>query len=140
MNPAGLSDPTATVSTRRQQQNPPHRPEEVQYAARGFALGDQTGVLITRVPLPAKTSSNAAVNLLSRSRMRNLNRPACPSRSIRRLRACWAVQAPGRMGGDAQDVHGAGLDLHHEQDVKALEQHGVHVHECAARRLLILWR
>ena len=27
----------------------------------------------------------------------------------------------GRMGGDAQDVHGAGLDLHHEQDIQALE-------------------
>jgi len=40
-----------------------------------FARGDRTGVLITRVPFPAKTSSNAEVNLPSRSRIRNLNRP-----------------------------------------------------------------
>ena len=25
------------------------------------------------------------------------------------------------MGGDAQNVDGAGLDLHHEQDIKALD-------------------
>jgi hypothetical protein len=29
----------------------------------------------------------------------------------------------GRMGGDAQDVHGPGLQLHYEQDIHALEQH-----------------
>ena len=46
---------------------------------------------------------------------------------------------PGRMGGDAQDVHRPGLDLHHEQDVHALEQHRVHVKEVTgkdARRLV----
>jgi hypothetical protein len=71
-----------------------NRSEEVQYATRGFARGDRTGVLITHVPFPAKTSSNVAVNLLSLSRIRNLNRPARSPRSIRRLRACWVVQAP----------------------------------------------
>ncbi len=39
-----------------------------------LARGDWTGVLITRVPLPEKMSSNAAVNLLSRSRIKNLLR------------------------------------------------------------------
>jgi len=63
-------------------------------SAKEFALGDRTGVLITRVPFPAKTSSNAAVNLPSRSRIRNLNLLARSPRSIMRLRACWAVQAP----------------------------------------------
>ena len=43
---------------------------------------------------PAKTSSNAPVNLASRSRMRNRNEPMRPARSMTRLRACWAVQAP----------------------------------------------
>jgi len=33
------------------------------------------------------------------------------------------------MGGDAQDVYGPGLDLHHEQDVHAPEQHGAGVQE-----------
>ena len=37
-------------------------------SANALARGDRTGILITRVPVPAKTSSNAAVNLLSRSR------------------------------------------------------------------------
>jgi hypothetical protein len=59
-----------------------------------FARGDRTGVLITRVAFPAKTWSNAAVNLRSRSRIKNLNRPAWSPRSMSRLRACWVVQAP----------------------------------------------
>ena len=37
------------------------------------------------------------------------------------------------MSGDAHDMDGAGLDLHHEQDMKAPEQHGVHVHEVACQ-------
>ncbi len=47
-----------------------------------------------REQLPANTLSNAGVNLLSRSRIRNLKRPARSPRSISRLRACWAVHAP----------------------------------------------
>jgi hypothetical protein len=58
------------------------------------ARGDRTGVLITRVSFPANTSSNALVNLLSRSWTRNLKRPARSPRSISRFLACWAVQAP----------------------------------------------
>ncbi len=38
-------------------------------------LGDRTGVLMTRAPLPTSTWSNAAANLLSRSRMRNQETP-----------------------------------------------------------------
>ena len=38
---------------------------------------------------------------------------------------------PGRVGGDAQDVHPAGLDLHHEEHVQAPEGHGVNVQEVA---------
>jgi hypothetical protein len=37
------------------------------------------------------------------------------------------------MGGHAQDVHGPGLDVHHEQDIKALEQHGVDVQEVTGK-------
>jgi hypothetical protein len=84
-------------------------------SANEFALGAPTGVLIPRVRLPVKTAPNASVNLLSRSRMMNLNRPVWSPRSSRRLRACWAVQVLGWVRGDARDVHGPGLDLHHEQ-------------------------
>ena len=70
-------------------------------------------------PLPASTWSNTLVNLLSRSRIKNLNRTARSPKSMNRLRACWAVHA--------RDVHAAGADLHREQDVQALEEHGVTV-------------
>ena len=43
--------------------------------------------------------------------------------------------SPGtsRMGGHAQDVHGTGLDLHHEQDVKTLEHHGIDIQEITGK-------
>jgi hypothetical protein len=49
---------------------------------------------VFRMPLPTKTSSNIGVNLLSRSRIRNLKWLARSPRSMSRLRACWAVHAP----------------------------------------------
>src|SRR5262249_47487753 len=51
------------------------------------------GVCTIRTPSLAKTSSNAAVNLASRSRMRNRSEPIRSPLSISRLRACWAVHA-----------------------------------------------
>ena len=102
-------------------------------SAYAFARGDRTGVLITRVPFPAKTSSNAAVNLLSRSRIRNLNRPARSPRSMSRLRACWAVQAPVGCAVTPRMCTRPGLDLHHEQHVQAPQQHGIDVQEVAGQ-------
>ena len=43
---------------------------------------------------PREYLIEAVVNLPSQSRIRNLNPPARSPRSIIRLRACWAVQAP----------------------------------------------
>ena len=57
-----------------------------------FARG-RAGVLMTCVPLRAKASSNAMVNLLSRSCIRNRKRLARSPRSMSRLRVCWVVQA-----------------------------------------------
>jgi hypothetical protein len=37
----------------------------------------------------------------------------------------------GWVSGDAENVHPPGVDLHHEQDVQALEEHGVNVQEIA---------
>jgi hypothetical protein len=45
------------------------------------------------VPSAAKTASKEAVNLASRSRMRNLTAFVSSARSIERLRACWATQS-----------------------------------------------
>jgi hypothetical protein len=35
------------------------------------------------------------------------------------------------VSGDAENVHAPGVDLHHEQDVQAPEEHGVGVQEIA---------
>jgi hypothetical protein len=40
----------------------------------------------------------------------------------------------GRMGGDAEDVHGSGLDLHHEQHVHAPEKLRIDVQEVARQQ------
>ncbi len=45
-----------------------------------------------------KTSPKAAVNLVSRSRIRNLIVSSWPSRSISKLRACWVTHAPAGCG------------------------------------------
>ena len=67
-----------------------------------------------RRPGPA---SNAAVKFEPRSRIMNLTRSACSPRSMRRLRACWAVHCPGGMQGDPEDADAPGGVLDHGQDV-----------------------
>jgi hypothetical protein len=59
------------------------------------------------------------VNLLSRSRINNLNCSARSPRSIRRLWACWVAQAPGGVGGDPSKVHAATTVLDHHQEEAA---------------------
>jgi hypothetical protein len=67
-----------------------------------------------RAPLPVNTLSNAAVNLLSRSRIRNLNWPArAPDPSAGYGPA--GGPRPDGVRGRAQGVHAAGLDFHHEE-------------------------
>ncbi len=66
---------------------------DVAYAA----LKPESGDNIRRRPvyrLVRKTSSKAAVNLLSRSRIRKRWLCPCSARLIVRLRACWTTQAP----------------------------------------------
>ena len=63
-------------------------------SAIAFARGARTGVLMMRISSAVKTASKAAVNLASRSRMRNRNRCPASPRSMVRLRACWVSQAP----------------------------------------------
>ena len=83
-----------------------------------------------RVPLPVNTASNTAVNLLSRSRIRNSNRAAHSPRH-EQVAGLLDGPRPGGVRGDAQDVHPPGLDLHHEKDVQAFQEHGVNVQEVA---------
>jgi hypothetical protein len=39
----------------------------------------------------------------------------------------------GRIDGNAQDVHGPGLDLHDEEDIHTPEQHGIDMQEVAGQ-------
>jgi uncharacterized protein YecE (DUF72 family) len=57
-----------------------------------------------------------------------------PETWLQRIGAGWhELGGPCSSGvsGDAQDVHPPGLDLHHEQDIQASEEHGVSVQEVA---------
>jgi hypothetical protein len=47
---------------------------------------------------------------------------------------------PGRVSGDAADVYPAGAVLDEHQNIQPVQCDGIDVQECAARRLLILWR
>jgi len=65
-----------------------------------FARGARTGVLTIWTSMVANTASKAAVNLLSRSRMRNPNRRWKSSRSMIMLR--------GRLHGSREAMHQPG--------------------------------
>ena len=62
--------------------------EEFAADAADEAFGDRVGVLMMRMSVAVKTASNAAVNLASRSRIKNRKRRPASSRSMSRLRAC----------------------------------------------------
>jgi hypothetical protein len=87
---------------------------------------------MTCVPLPAKTSSNAAANLASRSRIRNLKRGRL-AEVHEQVAGLLGRPWPGWVGGDAEDMYGPGLDLHREEDVQAPEEDGVCVQEVACQ-------
>jgi hypothetical protein len=53
----------------------------------------RTGVLTILMSMAVKTASKAAVNLASRSRIRNRKRWLVSSRFISGLRACWVSHA-----------------------------------------------
>src|SRR5664280_1345182 len=53
-----------------------------QRSAKALARGDRTGVLITRMPSERNTSSKLVVNLVSRSRIRNLIDRPLSTRSL----------------------------------------------------------
>jgi len=89
-----------------------------------FARGNRGGFLIIRMPLPAN-SSKTLVSLLSRSRIRNLKWSGAFAKVHEQVAGLLGGPRPGVVGGDAQDVHLPGPDLHHQQDMQAPEEHGV---------------
>jgi hypothetical protein len=85
------------------------------------------------IPSLRNTSSNAVVNLVSRSRIRNRNELIRSPRSMARLRAAWATHAPVGCAPDPEDVHRAGVDLYHEEHVQSAQQDRVNVEEIARK-------
>ncbi len=71
--------------------------------------------------MAVKTASNAAVNFVSRSRTRNLNRSTHSARSIKRLRAAWVTHSATGCALTGEQVHPSPRDLDDEQDVEAGE-------------------
>ena len=57
----------------------------------GLARGARTEILRIMMPPTVKTASKDDVNLVPRSRIRNLT--ACSASSIEMLRACWVTQS-----------------------------------------------
>jgi hypothetical protein len=93
-----------------------------QRSAIAFARGACGGVRITSAPAAVNTASNAAVNLLSRSRSRKVDPVLDVDQHVTRL---LGDPGAGRMSGDPGQVHPAGGQLDEEQHVDPLEEHGV---------------
>jgi hypothetical protein len=65
-----------------------------------FARGARTGVRIVRMSSVRNTSANAAVNLLSRSWIKNRIGAVCSANVSLMFRACWGRPLAGRVRGD----------------------------------------
>src|SRR6185312_5646283 len=94
-----------------------------------FARGAWGGVLMIRMSAPAKTASNAVVNLLSRSRMRNREPDGAVAEVHEKVAGLLGDPGAGGVGGDPGDVHAAAAVLDHDEDVEAAQAHGVDVGE-----------
>jgi hypothetical protein len=106
------------------------RTDRTKRSACGLQFGLLGGILVTAMFSHARTASNAAVNLVSRSRMRWVNSAALsPSCTGFAGLAGLPRRRWGGVGGDAEDVNGAGADLHGEQGVETLQSDGVLVKE-----------
>jgi hypothetical protein len=86
-------------------------------SAIALARGARTGVRMMPTSIVVKTASTAAVNLASRSRMRN--RKATPGVVEVHEEIAGRLGQPGSsgVGGDAEDVHVAGSVLDDEEDM-----------------------
>jgi hypothetical protein len=97
-------------------------------SAIAFARGARTGVRMMRRSAPVNTASKAAVNLLSRSRIKNRLLGAV-AELHQQVAGLLSYPVPGRVGGNPGQVHAATVVLDHDQDVEAAQEHGVDVRE-----------
>jgi len=94
-------------------------------SAIAFARGAWIGVRMIRTSAPVKTASKAAVNLLSRSRIRKLNRVGPVAEIDEEVTGLQCDPGLGGVGGDSGQVHAAAVVLDHDEDVEAAQEHGV---------------
>jgi hypothetical protein len=99
-------------------------------SAIALARGARTGDLMICMWLAVKTALKAAVNLASRSRMRNRNRCPASSRSMLRLRQLRQPRARW-VRGDPEDVDPAPRVLDDEERVEPVQGDGVEVEQVA---------
>jgi hypothetical protein len=95
----------------------------------GVGSGRANGVLMIRMASEAKISSKLAVNLASRSRIRNLNDRPRSTRSPTRVAGHLGDEGTCRMVGDPEDAHLSSPELDHEEHVELLQRNGVHGEE-----------
>ena len=76
---------------------------------------------------PVNTVSNAVVNLLSRSRIKNRKRSARSPRSISKVAGLLGDPVVGGVGGSPGDVHAEPAVLDREEEVEAAEEDGIDV-------------
>ena len=81
--------------------------------------------------MAVKTASKAAVNLLSRSRMRNRKRAVGVVEVHEQVAGQLGEPGSGRVGGDAEDVHAAGGVLDDEERVEPVQGDRVEVEQVA---------
>src|ERR1019366_9077256 len=105
-------------------------------SAYAFARGERIGGRMVSTPFEANTSSKLAVNLVSRSRMRNRNRRPASSRSEAKLRATCETHGQVRVGGGSEDVHDAALHFEDDQHVVAPKEDRVDVEEVRGHNAL----
>jgi hypothetical protein len=82
-----------------------------------------------RMSAPENTASKAAVNLASRSRIKNRKLSGAVAEVHQQIAGLLGYPSPGRAGGDPGEVHATATVLDHHEYVQAAEQDGVDVGE-----------
>jgi hypothetical protein len=82
-----------------------------------------------RTSAPTRTASKAAVNLASRSRIRNRKPGGVVAEFHEQVAGLLGDPGSGWVGGDSGDVHSAAAVLDHDEQVEAAEEDGVDVGE-----------
>lgn len=100
-------------------------------SAIAFARGARVGVLMIVTSVPVNTASKAAVNLPSRSRMRNRISRWAVVQVHEQVARLLGQPRCGRVRGDAEDVHTAGGVLDDEERVEPVQCDRVEVEQVA---------